>query len=224
MGNTPGKSTKRKHEPSTDRRPAPVGRARLAQALSTLTTPGRTTETISRRWRGGTAQLHDEWCYAAIEETILTAFGLPSESQEERAYRDIRDRCAIGDTAQMPPALRKLLGLVPETAVELPPYAEAKRRYGKKLTAALGGAPGMFRLDRDEITVRQSAELSLEEVRATIDADGLIAFGDAAHWRVIFGYTSDDRVLVFDPFNGGKEEVWTWERVSEKWQFGYHVT
>lgn len=227
MGSDRGKGTKRKRDSSPDRRPTPGARAQLEQAIPTLTAPGRSTEKISSRWSGGRKQEAPEWCFAAIEQTILSAFGQETQSQEQYAYGIVSELFEIGFLDDVPKALRALPALlgVPsdEVTVVLPGYVDAKRALGSLLTELLQTMRGLPKLDHPGITVRQGGALTLDEVRATIDVDGLIAYGDEVHWRIVYGYTSNGHLLVFDPM-GGVTSTQSYAQVHPKMQMTYRAT
>ncbi len=183
----------------------------------------------SSRWQGGYQQEAPQWCFAATEQTMRASFGIEVRPQEQCAYELIKTLIEFQDFNNPDvqtdiEAFRDELAALAEP-LDLPPlpaYDEIKDRLGSGLKDALrlvAGSPNL-----DPLNPQTGGVLTAEQIIATIDADGLVAFGNARHWRVAFGYSRgpDGAVWlwVFDPLVGDTSTL-AYTSLSGEMEFTY---
>ncbi|HEX3606010.1 MAG TPA: hypothetical protein VH134_08820 [Candidatus Dormibacteraeota bacterium] len=157
----------------------------------------------SSHWIGGQTQLGPEMCFAATEATIQSAFGGTADQFEvahDVMMWNINAGLTDGETETYQAMLLSLdLDTMNAT------WAQVQPGFSADMQKILENHRGDLMLTGR--TQAAGGALTNEEVMETIDQGGLIAFGNAAHWRIIYGYdfTLDTQALnlwVFDPMDG----------------------
>ncbi|RZU51434.1 hypothetical protein EV385_3262 [Krasilnikovia cinnamomea] len=185
----------------------------------------------SASWQGGFAQESPSWCFAAIEKSVKNSMGGAVKEQAERAYEVAAALIAIGlrDDDALPPGLLDQIHYIAavedadghKSETELRPYLEVSADHDLAgLLQQVWGAPNF-----DDVAHVAGGALTVDDMRATIDANGLIAYGDHQHWRIVYGYTvnadSSVQAWVFDPWGGGSYTTEDYDDVRAATQLSY---
>jgi hypothetical protein len=168
--------------------------------------PGVDENHLSARVARGT------WCYAATAQAIIQALTGQLVAQEQIAHefylyistnglydKDRSDWKAIQAYGEKVKQLQ-------DTFEVGSSYAEIKVYLEQADQTLLRKSYGQLGLDRPGLKVATGKKPDLKQVCAAIDGKGLVAFGTAMHWLVVYGYAvqPDGQVnlLVWDPTNG----------------------
>jgi hypothetical protein len=175
-----------------------------------MTCPLRTVAATrtSGHWRGGIRQGTASWCFAAADQIVQRGFGDNAVTQAEIAHRVLLSRGESGDTeqdaAQYHQGIRQIVAnfsLADTSWNAVAVYVGASGRLHPILQNAWGTPQLAGR------TAAAGGILTMDEIRDTIDDDGLIIFGDQQRWKVVYGYTVyDDQSVtlkVYDPWGMG---------------------
>jgi hypothetical protein len=168
------------------------------------------TARTSGHWRGGIRQGTASWCFAAADQIVQRGFGDNAVTQAEIAHQSLLGRGEAGDTeqgaARYCQGIRQIVanfGLADASWNAVAVYVGASGKLHPILQNAWGTPLLTGR------TATEGGVLSLDEIRETIDDDGLIIFGDQQRWRVVYGYTvyGDQSVTlkVYDPWGVGTD-------------------
>jgi hypothetical protein len=180
------------------------------------TTPAREPEPyeyFSAAWTKGRLQETDCWCYAAAEQTIQAAFGGGELTQAEIAHRALMSRGEIDDSVSAHRYYSFVKGLVDAGTIADTSWATVEPQLDEAMVGLHRGLYGDLNLvGRD---VQFSASPPAEILLDTLIRNGLVAYGDEAHWRLIYGYSVADVndlsqgvwFRVFDPEDGNDDWV-----------------
>lgn len=180
----------------------------------------------SAAWGGGFTQETGSWCFAATEQTLQYSFGT-QVTQEEIAH-NVMIANGVAGASQTATAYLESITIEIVSAFDLPntDYATVQAYLSDEHRQTLQNNWGDLPLTGR--TFQTGGALSEAEIMQTIDGGGLIAFGNAVHWKIIYGYTANGEgqitaVWVFDPMTGG-ETAPDYQTVSGQMQISHRVT